>query len=76
MPAIAQRSHGDQKQSIGTPVLTCPLAALLQLSLKLTGALPTLAITWPQGVLNNEDSLAVAAQVYGDVSEWQEYQVQ
>jgi hypothetical protein len=27
----------------------------------------TLAITWPQGVLNEEDSLAVAAQVYGNV---------
>jgi|LakMenE01Jun11ns_1017448.scaffolds.fasta_scaffold9771244_3 hypothetical protein len=38
--------------------------------------LRTLAITWPQGVLNEEDSLAVAAQVYGDVREWQEYQVQ
>jgi hypothetical protein len=36
----------------------------------------TLAITWPLGVLNEEDSLAVAAQVYGDVREWQEYQVQ
>jgi hypothetical protein len=28
----------------------------------------TLAITWPQGVLGEEDSLAVAAQVNGDVS--------
>jgi hypothetical protein len=27
----------------------------------------TLAITWPQGVLGQEGSLAVAAQVYGDV---------
>jgi len=28
----------------------------------------TLAITWPQGVLSEEDSLAVAAQVNGGVS--------
>jgi hypothetical protein len=28
----------------------------------------TLAIAWPQGVLGEEDSLAVAAQVNGDVS--------
>ncbi len=28
----------------------------------------TLAITWPQGVLSEEDSLAVAAQVHGGVS--------
>jgi len=27
----------------------------------------TLAITWPQGMFDQEDSLAVAAQVYGDV---------
>jgi hypothetical protein len=27
-----------------------------------------LAITWPQGVLSEEDSLAVAAQVHGGVS--------
>jgi len=26
-----------------------------------------LAITWPQGMFDQEDSLAVAAQVYGDV---------
>ena len=38
--------------------------------------LRTLAITWPQGVLDEEDSLAVAAQVHGDVREWQECQVQ
>jgi hypothetical protein len=31
-------------------------------------ALITLAITWPQGVLSEEDSLAVAAQVNGCVS--------
>jgi len=30
--------------------------------------LRTLAITWPQGVLNEEDSVAVAAQVHGGVS--------
>jgi hypothetical protein len=30
--------------------------------------LRTLAITWPQSVLGEEDSLAVAAQVNGDVS--------
>ena len=29
--------------------------------------LRTLAITWPQGVIGEEDDLAVAAQVYGDV---------
>ncbi len=29
---------------------------------------PTLAITWPQVVLGEEDSLVVAAQVDGDVS--------
>ena len=29
--------------------------------------LRTFAITWPQGVLGNELSLAVAAQVHGDV---------
>jgi hypothetical protein len=28
----------------------------------------TLAITWPQGVLSEEDSLAAAAQVHGGVS--------
>jgi len=28
----------------------------------------TLAITWPQSVLSEEDSLAVAAQVHGGVS--------
>jgi hypothetical protein len=28
---------------------------------------PTLAITWPQGVLGEEDSLMEAAQVHGDV---------
>jgi hypothetical protein len=28
----------------------------------------TLAITWPQGVLSEEDSLAVAAPVHGGVS--------
>jgi hypothetical protein len=28
----------------------------------------TLAITWPQGVISEEDSLAVAAQVHGGVS--------
>ena len=28
---------------------------------------PTLAITWPQCALSGEDSIAVAAQVYGDV---------
>jgi hypothetical protein len=29
----------------------------------------TLAITWPQEVLNEEENLAVAAQVHGDVRE-------
>jgi hypothetical protein len=28
---------------------------------------PTLAITWPQGVLTGEDNLGVAAQVHGVV---------
>ncbi len=36
----------------------------------------TLAITWPQGVRREEDSLAEAAQVNGGVREWQEYRVQ
>jgi hypothetical protein len=36
----------------------------------------TLGITLPQGVLNDEDRLAVEAQVNGDVRDWQEYQVQ
>ena len=31
----------------------------------------TLAITWPQGVLGDDDSHAVAAQVHGGVREWQ-----
>lgn len=31
-------------------------------------ALPTLAITWPQGVLSEEDSQAGAAQVHRGVS--------
>ena len=31
---------------------------------------PTLAITWPLGMNGEEDSLAVAAQVHGDVREW------
>jgi len=36
----------------------------------------TLAITWPQGVINEEDTQAGAAQVNGGVREWQERQVQ
>jgi hypothetical protein len=31
---------------------------------------PTLAITWPHGVHNEENSFAVAAQVYGDVRQF------
>jgi hypothetical protein len=31
----------------------------------------TLAITWPQGLCSEEDSLAEAAQVNGGVREWQ-----
>ena len=38
--------------------------------------LRTLAITWPQGVINEEDIQAGAAQVDGGVREWQERQVQ
>ena len=34
----------------------------------------TLAITWPQAVIGEERNLAMAAQVNGDVREWQEYQ--
>jgi hypothetical protein len=37
---------------------------------------PALAITWPQGVINEEDTQAGAAQVNGGVREWQERQVQ
>jgi len=37
--------------------------------------LRTLAITWPQGVLGEEASLAGAAQVNGGVREWQKRQV-
>ena len=40
---------------------------LTALSASLVG--PTLAITWPQEVLNEEENLAVAAQVHGDVRE-------
>jgi hypothetical protein len=29
---------------------------------------PSLAITWPQGVLSEEDSLPLASQVHGGVS--------
>jgi len=36
----------------------------------------TLAITRPQGVINEEDTQAGAAQVNGGVREWQERQVQ
>jgi hypothetical protein len=36
----------------------------------------TPAITWPQGVIDEADSLAVAAQVHGGVREWQERQDQ
>jgi len=36
----------------------------------------TLAITWPQAVIGEERNLAVAAQVNGDVREWQEWQAQ
>jgi uncharacterized protein YfaP (DUF2135 family) len=36
----------------------------------------TLAITWPQGVINEEDTQTGAAQVNGGVREWQERQVQ
>jgi hypothetical protein len=32
---------------------------------------PTLAITWPQGILGEEDSQSEAAQVNGGVREWQ-----
>jgi hypothetical protein len=35
--------------------------------LKVLAVLPTLAITWPLGVLGEEDSHAVAVQVHGDV---------
>jgi len=35
---------------------------------KLSSASLTLAITRPQGVLSEEDSLAVAAQVHGGVN--------
>ena len=35
-----------------------------------------LAITWPQGVLGEEDTQAGAAQVNGGVRDWQECQVQ
>jgi hypothetical protein len=35
-------------------------------------AAPTLAITWSQDVIGEEDDLAVAAQVHGGVREWQE----
>ena len=35
-----------------------------------------LAITWPQGVLGDEDSRAVAAEVHSGVREWQGRQVQ
>ena len=38
----------------------------------LATVLLTLAITWPQVVLGDEHILAVAAQVYGNVREWQE----
>jgi hypothetical protein len=44
--------------------------------LLVTGCFPeclTLAITWPQEDLAEEGSLVVAAQVHGDVREWQEY---
>ena len=40
------------------------------------GSQLTLAITWPQGVLGDEDSHAVAAQVHGGVREWKVCQVQ
>ncbi|MFM6131184.1 MAG: hypothetical protein ACKPBV_21085, partial [Sphaerospermopsis kisseleviana] len=33
---------------------------------------PNAAITWPQAVLGDEHILAVVAQVYGNVREWQE----
>jgi hypothetical protein len=31
---------------------------------------PTLAITWPQGVISEGDGLTEAAQVYGDVRQF------
>ena len=40
------------------------------------GARLTLAMTWPQGVIGEEDSQADAAQVNGGVREWQECWVQ
>jgi len=36
----------------------------------------TLAITWPQSVINEEDIQAGADQVNGGVREWHERQVQ
>jgi hypothetical protein len=36
----------------------------------------TIAITWSQGVLGEEDGQAEAAQVNGGVREWQECRVQ
>jgi hypothetical protein len=41
---------------------------LSQLFFMLLAVLPTLAITWPQGALSEEEDLTAAAQVHGVVS--------
>jgi hypothetical protein len=49
---------------------------MLQWGLRINVIRLTLAITWPQGVLGDEDSHAVAAQVHGGAREWQGRQAQ
>jgi hypothetical protein len=70
---------GSSGGSVGCPGLVIGLSeASILLQLRSVSQLEglTLAITWPQGVLGDEDSHAVAAQVHGGVREWQGRQVQ
>jgi hypothetical protein len=51
----------------------CPACGLAASTVELTGwGGVTLANTWPLAALSEESSLAVAAQVHGDVREWHE----
>jgi hypothetical protein len=48
------------------------LEAIRGILIKFPAVVLTLANTWPLAALSEESSLAVAAQVHGDVREWHE----
>lgn len=50
-------------------MLVCTsLSLIAYVSVRDTSEFPTVAITWPQGVLGEEDESTAAAQVHGSVS--------